>query len=188
MKFVRILQQGRLLLIESIWTGLEDHGTSNKHRLKPSVKAKRKRKKGVDERTEGRRENPRERKRRGNVSFSRWPASSALSPSTPPSPLGSQVARLGTDGPPSRLHAGPAGPSKHKAAVVGDHQPDVVQRKDGQGSVWRPGIHTHLPHNAQGEQRTAWQARRGFFKAIVFKKNDTSVHPWGILHDWGVFM
>lgn len=46
-------------------------------------------------------EKTRGRKRRGNVSFSRWPASSAPPPSTPPSPLGSQVAGLGTDGPPS---------------------------------------------------------------------------------------
>lgn len=114
-------------------------------------------------------EKTREAERRGNVFFSCWPASSAPPPSTPPSPLGSQVAGLGTDGPPSRLHAGPAGPSKHEAAVVGGHQPDEVQREDGQ-AVFEGLAHTHLPHNAQGEQRTAWRALGDFYKGIVFKK------------------
>lgn len=84
----------------------------------------------------------------------------------PPRPLPLWAARwprLGTDGPPSLLHAGPAGPSKHEAAVVGGHQPDVVQRKDRQASVWRQA-HSHLPHNAQGEQSTAWRAQGGFIQ------------------------
>lgn len=84
------------------------------------------------------------------------------------------MAGLGTDGPPSLLHAGPAGPSKHEAAVVGGHKPDEVQREDGQ-AVFEGLAHTHLPHNAQGEQRTAWRARGGFFEAILFKKM-TQVH------------
>lgn len=117
-------------------------------------------------------EKTRVRKRRGNVSFSRWPASSAPPPSTPPSPLGSQVAGLGTDGPPSLLHAGPAGPSKHEAAVVGGHRPDMVQRKDGQ-AVFEGLAHTysHTP-STQRTRRTedSLASSRRLFQSNCFQE------------------
>lgn len=93
-------------------------------------------------------------------------------PSTPPSPLGSQVAGLGTDGPPSRLHAGPAGPSKHKTAVVGGHQPDEVQRETGH-AVFEGLARTHLPHNEHGEQSlVSWRSN-----CSQEEKKDTNVRP-----------
>lgn len=119
---------------------------------------------GVDERTEGLRGKLRRRRiGGGDVSFSRRPPSHPSPSSTPPSPLGSQVARLGTDGPPSLLHAGPAAPSKHKAAVVGGRQPDVTQRKDGRGVFEGSGTGSPSTHHAQAEQSTAWQGQEGFF-------------------------
>lgn len=84
----------------------------------------------------------------------------------PPRPLPLWAARwprLGTDGPPSFLHAGPAGPSKHEAAVVGGHQPDVVQRKDRQASVWR---RTRTFHTMHKENR----AQPSELKEVLYKK------------------
>lgn len=128
------------------------------------------------------RKKTREKRRRENVSFSRWPASSAPPPSTPPSPLGSQVAGLGTDGPPSRLHAGPAGPSKHKTAVVGGHQPDEVQKAEWTSSVWRTG--TQSPST----QRTR-RAEPGELEEQLFsRKWHTSLQPCRLFQDRGTWM
>ena len=67
----------------------------------------------------------------------------------------------------------------NQAAVVGGHQPDAVQREDGQ-AVSEGLAHTHLPQNAQREQRLPGKLRGGFFQSNCSKENYTSVHLWGV--------
>lgn len=122
-----------------------------------SVKAKKRGKKGAAEAAEGFKTNWWEW--RGNVSF--FPLTPFLCSVAlhAPSPLGSQVARLGTDGPPSLVHAGPAGPSKHGAAVVGGRRPDGDTKEGWTESVWRPGTFyaTHRENTGQARPALTWE-------------------------------
>lgn len=86
-----------------------------------------------------------------------------------PSPLGSQVARLGTDGPPSLLHAGPAGPSKRRAAVVGGHGPDGDTKEGWTGSDRRPGTFS-ATHKENEAGQLADGRGGGAIKANVLKE------------------
>lgn len=125
------------------------------------------RKKGAAERAEGFKTNCREW--RGNVSF--FPLTPFLCSVAlhAPSPLGSQVARLGTDGPPSLLHAGPAGLSKRGAAVVGGHGPDGDTKEGWTGSDRRPGTFS-ATHKENEAGQLADGRGGGAIKANVLKE------------------
>lgn len=62
------------------------------------------------------------------------------------------MAGLGTDGPPSRLHAGPAGPSKHKAAVVGGHRPGEVPKAERTSGLLKDRKDIRRPRNTRGRR------------------------------------
>ena len=178
----RSKKKGRALKPRESWSRKEVGGTECESTPKQKKQKTKEEERGGWENRRPERKT-RKRKRRGRRLFfplTRFLCSTALHT---PFPSGQPGGQAGHRRPSFPSPCWPCWPFQTRSSSGGRTPARRGTKGERTSSVWWPG--TRSP-STQGEQSTAWRARAGAFKAIVFRgENDMKV--WirgGFSHDW----